>query len=102
MNDVVQEVAREGVDRERRTVAASAGSLPLLTVDRIEVCGDGCGCVVEFLRHGRRVLLVVPRLDGSRVLVPVGVERIVLLQHQAEPVVVEPEDVADVTAVFEC
>ena len=48
-----------------------------------------------------RVLLVVALLDGGRVLVPVRVERVVLVEHELQPLVVEPEHVADVAGVLE-
>ena len=48
-----------------------------------------------------RVLGVVAVRERRLVLVPVRVQRVVLGQHQAEPVVVQPEHVAHVAAVLE-
>ncbi len=50
---------------------------------------------------GRGVLGVVAVRERGLVLVPVRVKRVVLGQHQAEPVVIQPEHIAHVAAVLE-
>ena len=48
-----------------------------------------------------RVLLGVAVGDGGLVLVPVREQRVVLAEHQLEPLVEQPEHVADVAAVLQ-
>jgi probable F420-dependent oxidoreductase len=98
---VVDEVPAERLDREHRPVAAAAGPPPLVAADGGEPSGERLGGRAELPRYLRRVLLPVPVADRRLVLVPVREQRVVLGQHQAKPVVVQPQGVPDVTAILE-
>jgi hypothetical protein len=101
MDRVVDEVPREGLDRELRTVAAEAGPLPLIAGDAGEPGRDEVGGGRELGRDVSRILVGISVLDGSRVLISVRVARAVNRQHQGEPGVIQAQDVANVTAVFQ-
>ncbi len=102
MPRVVDEVAPERLDGEHCAVAAPPWPAPLVVADGGEPAGQLVRGRTELPRDLRRVLLAVPVGDRGLVLVPVRVERVVLGQHQPEAVVIQPEHVPDVAAVFEC
>ena len=98
MLDVVQEVAGERGDRERRAVAAPAGPLPrrdggeprsASPPRRRSSAATSAGSLSPYRR------------DRGGVLVPVRVQRVVGAEHEPEPLVVDAEHVADVAAVLE-
>src|SRR5690606_24538622 len=88
VDHVVDEVAGEGVDGEGGAVAAPARARPRLRRERVEVGGDDLGRLGDLAGDGGRVLVAVAVLDRRRVLVPVGVERVVLFEHQREAVLI--------------
>src|SRR4051812_42120104 len=96
---VVQQVARQGVDREDRAITAPAGAGPV--GDLREAGGQPLGGRWDLLRDGCRVLLGVLVLYGGLVLVPVGEQRVVLGEHPHQPLVEQDEDVADVARVLQ-
>ena len=55
----------------------------------------------ELAADGRGILLVVAVGHGGLVLVPVGERRVVLVEHQVEALVVEPEHITYVTGVLQ-
>ncbi len=97
---VVHHVRGEGGDGEVLVVASHAGSLPLVAGYQIEGLGQRVSGFGQFGRYGRRVLQVVPFLNGGGVLIPIGVGGIVLVEHEAEAVFVETKYIADVAGVF--
>ena len=98
---VVHEVLAERAHGEQGAVAAPTRAVPLVAVDRGERPGDGVGGDRQFAGDDQRVLLAVALGDGGHVLVPVGELRIVLGEHQGEPLFEQPEHVTDVAAVLE-
>ena len=82
-------------------VAATTRAVPLVAVDRGKRPGDGVGGDRQFAGDGDRVLLAVALGDGGHILVPVGELRIVLGEHQGEPLFEQLEHVTDVTPVLE-
>ena len=72
MDRVVDEVARERRDGERRSVAAGARAMPLVALHAVEALGDGRTGRLELVGDDNGVLAGVVVLEGGRVLVPVG------------------------------
>ena len=98
---IMDEVARERVDGERRPVAAATSTLPVLALDGIERVGQRVGGHHQLSRDHCRVLLAVPLGHGRRVLVPVRKQRVVFGEHQRQPLSEQPVDVAHMRAVLE-
>src|SRR6266571_6960780 len=98
---IVDEVAGEGLHGEAGSVAAAAGALPLGAGHALEPGGDGGRRLVQRRGDLGGVLLGVAVGDGGLVLVPVREQRVVLAEHQLEPLVVQPEHVADVAGVLQ-
>ena len=73
----------------------------VVALDRGEVVGEAVGRLGQIDGDGRRRLLPVAVLDRGGVLVPVGEDRIVLGQHEREPLVEDPIHVTDVARVLE-
>ena len=101
MNRVVDQVAGERVDGEGHTVASPTRTLPDLTGHGVERVGELVGRGHELRRNGLRIGLVVALLDCRRILIPVREQRIVVVEHEVQPVVVQSEHVAYVTPVLE-
>ena len=101
MDDVVQLVARERLDRERVPVAPAPGPLPGQRRDRVVEVADRVRRGHERRSDDRRQLIGVPTLLGRAVLVPVVEERVVLGEHLRDPVVVDLMDVVDVAGVLQ-
>src|SRR5580693_9191140 len=101
MDRVVNEVAGERLDREMGAVAAAAGALPLNGGHVPETDRDSLGGFGQFTGHHDGILLAVTVSDRGGVLIPVGVQGIVLGQHQLQPLVIQPQDVADMAAVLQ-
>ena len=99
---VVHQVAAEGVDGELGAVAAPAacaaivpprpGRTPRPAASAALWSSEATVC---------RVLPVVVVLGRRGVLVPVGIEGIVLAEHEVKPLVVEAADIAHVAGVLE-
>ena len=98
---VVDHVLGERGDGERRTVTAPAAALPLVAVDGTERVGERDACLVQLDRHDRGVLFVVALRQRGLVLVPVGEQRVVHVDHQGEAGPVQPQDVPHVRCVLE-
>src|SRR4029077_9480927 len=98
---VVHEVAGEGLHGEAGAVAAGAGALPLVAGHALDPARDREGRLAQRRGHLARVLLAVAVGDGGLVLVPVREQRVVLAEHQVEPLVVQPEHAADVAGVLQ-
>src|SRR5438094_327030 len=101
MHRVVDEVAGEGLHGEAGAVAARAGALPLVAGHALEPARDGERRLAQRRRDLGGVLLAVAVGDGGLVLVPVREQRVVLAEHQLEPLVVQAEHVADVAGVLQ-
>ena len=101
MNQVVDEIPRERLDCEHGSVAAAAGPRPLITRNALEPRSDHVRSLAQAGHHDGRILFRVTVRNSGRVLVPVGVLRPVKLEHQPEPLVIQPEHVADMAAVLQ-
>ena len=97
----MEQVAAEAGDGEGGAVAAPAAALPLRPLHGVERVGQRGGGVAQLHRDGGGILLEVALLDRGRVLVPIRVQRVVLDQHEREPLLVEHADVAHVAGVLE-
>ena len=87
--------------RELRSVRPEPAPVELIGSQGADPGDEGQGRGLELVGDDLRVLLGVPLLQGGHVLVPVGEGRLVLGQHQREPFVEQPVDVADVRAVLQ-
>jgi len=82
MNEIVDEVPREGLDREPCPVAAEAGPLPLVPGHLAEPRRDDASGVAQLSSYPGRISLRIAVCNGRGVLVPVGVARPAGRQHQ--------------------
>jgi len=73
VNRVVDEIPRERLDRELRSVAAEASSLPLIAGNLLEPGRDDLGRLDQLVSHLARILVGIPAFDRGRILVPVRV-----------------------------
>ena len=55
----------------------------------------------QFSGHHDGILLAVTVSHRGGVLIPVGVQGAVLGQHQLQPLVIQPQDIADMAAVLQ-
>ena len=98
----MDEVAGERLDREPGTIAARPGRSRCSAVMASKTCSASRSpAATSSLADGRGILLAVAIGDGGLVLVPVGERRVVLVEHQVEALVEQPEHVAHVTGVLE-
>jgi hypothetical protein len=98
---VVDHVPGNRVDGEGRAVRPTTSPIPLGSSYLIQPHGHVLRSGDEFGYHLTRILLLIAVLDRGSVLIPVGIEGIVLGQHQGDASVVPPEHVPYVTCVLQ-
>src|SRR5665213_4385694 len=101
MKGIVQSVRAERTDGEAAAVGACSGSVPLCRFDGIKAVGVLRRQVQELAIDDGGILEVVTLLQGGFILIPVLKHRVVVFEHQTEPLVEDSIDVADVTGVLE-
>src|ERR1700735_2913632 len=100
MDRIVNQVPGEAVDGEPGAVAARPGALPLRAGEPGKTIGDAVGGLGQLAGDDGGILVLVVVRDRGRVLVPVGEDGIVLVEHHHQPLVKDPEHVSYVAAVF--
>ncbi len=77
-------------------------TVQVVGTERVEAGGEHRRRFVDLAGHPRGILFVVAVVHGRDVLVPVGERRVVVGEHQLQPLVVETEHITHVAGVLEC
>ena len=100
MDGIVNGVAGEALDGERRTVTALTGAACIGWGESLECTSERLGCFCQLDAHALRFGQVIAFGVGRLIRVSIRKQGVVLCGHEGQALGEEPVDIAHVASIF--